>query len=115
MRVLIEELEILAEIEDVEEFLVPAGPEQVRAQPGAAAEHLPEFRLRPHDLEEDQVDDLRHIDAGVEHVDRDRDVRRFVRLIKIVEQRLRVFGLVVDHPRERAFEMRVVDIETLER
>ena len=35
----------------------------------ALSQHLPEFRLRPHDLEEDQVDDLRHIDAGVEHVD----------------------------------------------
>jgi hypothetical protein len=106
--VLIKELEILAKIEDVKEFLVPPGPKQVGAQPGAATEHLPEFRLRPHDLVKDQIDDLRHIDAGVEHVDRDRNVGRLLRLIKIIEQRLRVFGLVVDRPRERAFEMRVV-------
>ena len=92
---------------------MPPWPKQVSAQPRAAAEHLPEFGFRPHDFEKDEVDDLRHINAGVEHVDRDRDVRRLVRLIKIIEQRLRVFGLVVDRPCKRAFKMRVVDIETL--
>jgi hypothetical protein len=40
-------------------------------------------------------------------------VWRLLRLIKIIEQRLRVFGFEVDHPRDRTFEMRVVDIETL--
>src|SRR5260221_8701684 len=61
------ELEILAEIKDVEKFLVPPWPKQVRAQPRAAAEHLPEFGFRPHDLEKDEVDDLRHINRSEEH------------------------------------------------
>ena len=77
-QVLAEELEVLAEVEDVEVLLVLARAEQVRAQPRAAADHLPELGLRAHQLEEHEVDDLRHVDAGVEHVDRDRDVRRLV-------------------------------------
>ena len=48
VRVLVEELEVLAEVEDVEELLVLARPEQVRAEPRAAADHLPELGLRPH-------------------------------------------------------------------
>ena len=113
LRVLVEELEILAEIEDVKEFLVLPRPEQIRTEPRAAAEHLPELRFRSDDFEEDQVHDLRHVDAGVEHVDRDGDVRRLVRLAEIVDQRLRIIGLEIDHSREGALEVRVVGIEAL--
>ena len=77
-RVLAEELQVLAVVEEVEELLVLAGAEQVRAEPRAAADHLPELGLRAHQLEEDQVDHFRHVDAGVEHVHRDGDVRRLV-------------------------------------
>ncbi len=76
LRVLAEELQVLAVVEDVEELACPARAEQVRAQPRAAPEHLPELGLRAHQLEEDQVHDLRDVDAGVEHVHRDGDVRR---------------------------------------
>ena len=68
--------------------LVVAGPEQVGAQPGAAADHLPELGLRPDQLEEHEVDDLGHVDAGVEHVDRDGDVRGLVLDREVVDQAL---------------------------
>src|SRR5260221_114938 len=55
LRILVEELKILAKIEDVEKLLVLPRAEQVWAQPSAATEHLPELRLRADDLEEDQV------------------------------------------------------------
>jgi hypothetical protein len=113
LRILVEELKILAEIEDVEEFLVLSWPEQIRTEPRAAAEHLPELCLRADDLEEDKVHDLRHIDPGVEHVDGDGNVWCLVRLAEILEQRLRIIGLEIDHPREGALEVRVVGIEAL--
>ena len=76
--VLAEKFEVLAVVEDAEELLVLAGAEEIGAKPRAAADHLPKLRLRPDQLEEHEVDDLRHVDAGIEHVDGDRDVRRLV-------------------------------------
>lgn len=51
---------------------------QVGPQPSAPSDHLPELRLGTHQLEEHQVDHLGHVDSGVEHIDRDRDVRCLV-------------------------------------
>ena len=64
-----EELEVLAEVENLELGLVIAWAEQVGAQSGAAADHLPELCFRSDQLEKHEVDDFRDIDAGVEHVD----------------------------------------------
>ena len=55
-------------IEDLKGGLVLAGPEKVFTQAGAAADHLPELGVGFHRLGEDQVDDLRDIDASVQHV-----------------------------------------------
>jgi hypothetical protein len=66
-----------------------------------------------HELGEDQIDDLRHVDAGVEHVDRDGDVRRLVRLRECVDQRLRVRQLGMNDARERAFVVEVILVEAL--
>ena len=49
------------------------GPNRFSAEPGAAADHLPELDVGVHRLGEDEVDDLGHVDAGVEHVHRDGD------------------------------------------
>ena len=54
--------------------------EQLRTESRAAPDHLPELDLRVDRLEEDQVRYLGNVDAGVEHVDRDGDVRRVVLL-----------------------------------
>src|SRR5574340_1192991 len=48
--VLAEVLQVLAVVEDAEEFLVLARPEQVRTQARAPTEHLPELGLRAHQL-----------------------------------------------------------------
>ena len=40
-------------------------------------------------------------------------MRSLVRLTEILEQRLRIIGLEIDHPREGALEVRVVGIEAL--
>ncbi len=111
--VLAEELEVLAVVEDVEELLVLPGPEQVGTEPRAAADHLPELGLRAHQLEEDEIHDLRHVDAGVEHVDRDGDVRRLVLVREVVDQALRVLGLEGDDAGELALVVRVVGVEAL--
>lgn len=52
--------------------------EKVGAKPGAAADHLPELCIGANDLEEHQIDHLRHVDAGIKHVDRDGNVRSLV-------------------------------------
>ena len=111
--VLAEVLQVLAVVEDAEVLLVLGRPEQVRTQARASAEHLPEFGLRAHQLEEDQVHDLGDVDSGVEHVHRDGDVRRLVLGREVVDQALRVLGLECDHARELALVVRVVGVEAL--
>ena len=78
LRMLAEKVEVEAEVEDAEVVLVVPGSEQIGAQARAAPDHLPELDPRVDRLEEDQVGDLGHVDAGIEHVHRDRDVRRLV-------------------------------------
>ncbi len=50
-------------IEDQELRLVPPRSEEVRAESCAATDHLPELRWRLHRFGEDQVHDLRNVDA----------------------------------------------------
>ena len=74
--ILAEEVEIEAEVEDAEVLFAVVRTEQIRTESRAASDHLPELDLRVDRLEEDQVHDLGNVDAGVEHVHRDGDVRR---------------------------------------
>ncbi len=106
-----EKVEVAAEVEHAEILLVRARAEQPRAQAGAPADHLPELDLRVHRLEEHQVGHLGHVDAGVEHVHRDGDVRLLVLLREVVDQALGEFGLMVDDPGEVALVVRVVVVE----
>ena len=111
--VLAEEVEIEAEVEDAEVLLVLIRAEEVFAKAGATAYHLPELDLGVNRLEEDQVGDLRHVDAGIQHVHGNGDVRGFVLFGKVVEDALWVFCVVVDDACEVSCVMRVVEIETL--
>jgi hypothetical protein len=88
LRVLAKEIEIKAEVEHPEILLVVARPEQVGTQARAAPDHLPELDLRVDGLEENEVRHLRNVDAGVEHVHRDGNVRSLVLLREIVDQAL---------------------------
>ena len=78
LRMLAEKVEVEAEVEDAEIVLVVPGSEQIGAEPRAAPDHLPELDPRVDRLEEDQVGHLGHVDARIEHVHGDRDVRRLV-------------------------------------
>src|SRR5690606_15385009 len=68
---LLEVVEVAVVIEDQKLGLVFARTTQVGPQAGAPANHLPELDPALDRFGEDQVDHLRHVDAGVEHVDRD--------------------------------------------
>ena len=91
--VLIEVLEsgeVVPVVEDQEVGLVLAGAEEVVAEPGAPADHLPELHVGVDRLGEDEVDDLGHVDAGVEHVDRDGDRKQ--RLAESLNSSIRSCG-----------------------
>ena len=88
---------VVAVVEDVEARFVHGGAEQVRAQAGAAADHLPEFGGGVDGFEKHQVDDLGDVDAGVEHVHTDGDVQAGVGLFELGDECFRVVHAVGDH------------------
>jgi hypothetical protein len=75
-----EELEVLAKVEDEELFLVLTRPKQIWAEAGSSSDHLPKLGLGADNLEENKVYDLRHVDASVQHIDGDSDVGGFLDL-----------------------------------
>ncbi len=113
VRVLTEEFEVLAIVEDVEVLFVVTGAKQAGAQPRAASHHLPEFGLGTHHLEEHQVHHLGHVNAGVEHVHRDGDMRHLLLVGEVIDEALRVLGLVGHHPGEVTLVVRIVGVEAL--
>ncbi len=112
-RVLVEEIEVAAEIEDTKVRLVLPRTKEIRAQPCAPPDHLPKLDLGIHRLEEHQIHHLRHIDAGVQHVHGNGDMGCLVLLGEIVDQRLDVVDLVGNHPGKVPGVFRVVVVETL--
>src|SRR5439155_19910482 len=77
-------------------------------------DHLPELRLRVDRLEEDEIHDIGNVDAGIEHVNGDRDVRALLRSAEVVYQGLGVVHSVVNRSRKRTFELRIVSVEALD-
>src|SRR5262249_30993156 len=112
-QLLVKKLKVLAIVEQVEELLVVAGTEQVGAQSGAAPHHLPELRFRPNQLKEDEVDNFRDVNARIEHVHGNGDMRRLRQIREGVNQALRVFRLERDDPSEFSPEMRVILVEAV--
>jgi hypothetical protein len=112
---LLEAFEVAPVIEDLEMRLVLVRSEQIQAQPRAASDHLPELDVRVHGLGEHQVDDLRHVDARIEHVHRDgdRQVGVRARAFEVVDQFFgpRIVG--VDHAAEVAAVLRVQLVEQI--
>ena len=78
LRMLAKKVEVETAVEDAEVLLVIPWSEQIGAQSRAAPDHLPELDPRVDRLKEDQVGHRWHVDAGIEHVHGDCDVRRFV-------------------------------------
>ena len=73
------------------------------AEPCTTADHLPELRFAAHFFEEH----LWYIDARVHHIHRDRNKRRLVRLLEVVNDGLCI-GVVADHPLD---ESRVLGLQ----
>ena len=94
----VEESKIIAEIEDIKAVLVRP-VHQTGTKACAASDHLPEFRLAHDLLEKHKVENLRHVHAGVQHIDGNGDLGLFLRVGEIVNRLLREFQLVVDHHR----------------
>ena len=90
-----EKFKIAAQVENIELVLV-LPIHQPQTQPGAPADHLPEFRLAHHFLEEHQIQHIRHVDAGVQHIHGDGDLRQLVRFRELVDSALGVGHVVVD-------------------
>ena len=111
--VLPEVLHVAAEVEDAEPGLVDPVSVDVRAQPGTATDHLPELGLGEDLLEQHQVQHLGHVDAGVEHVHADRDVRGPVADREGLDEVLRVGGIAGDHLGEVPAQVRVLGVEAL--
>jgi hypothetical protein len=109
-----EEFEVAAVVEDEEAPFVVPWPEEVRTEAGPTSDHLPELRLGADLLEEDEVDHVGHVDAGVEHVDRDGNVRCLGRIREVVDQRLGVRDAVMDRAGKGTPELRIVGIEALD-
>ena len=78
-----------------------------RAEPRTTADHLPELRFAAYFFEEHQIHTLRHINARIHHIHRDRNKRRLVRLFEIVNDGLCI-GIVADHPLD---ESRVLGLQ----
>jgi hypothetical protein len=68
---------------------------KVRAEARATPQHLPELGLGSHQFEKDEVDDLRHVDAGIEHVHRQGEMGCLVPVRETFDQALRILGLEV--------------------
>ncbi|WP_335991036.1 hypothetical protein [Glycomyces sp. MUSA5-2] len=92
-------------------FLSSSGPNRFLHSRGAAADHLPELGLRPDRFEEEEVNDLGHVDAGVEHVDRDRNARGLVRYGEVVDELACIGHPVGDDLCELAQVLGVVRVE----
>ena len=74
-----EKFKISAEVKNVKLLLVLT-IQKPRTQAGSATDHLPEFCLAQNLFEKDQIQNLRHIDAGVQHIHRDGNLRQLLRV-----------------------------------
>ena len=101
-------------IEDSEMRLVFSWSEQIRAKPGAAADHLFELDHGSDRLCEYEIDDFRHVDSGVQHIDGHRDFRVAVRrAFKVVDQLFGPGVVVIDDPAEFTAVLREQFVEDL--
>ena len=91
-----EELKISAEVKNVK-LLFILTIQKPRTQARTAPDHLPELCLAQNLFEKDQIQNLRHINASVQHIHRNGDLRKFLRVRKFVNGTLRIVELIVDH------------------
>ena len=91
-----EEFKVSAEIKDIElVFVFPVN--KAGAEPGPAADHLPELGLA-HDLfKEYEVQHFRHVDAGIQHIYGNSNLRQFFSIGEFVDGTLRILRVIVNN------------------
>ena len=109
---MVEVVDVAAHIKDHEVFFVIPWPVQVWAKPGASSHHLPELCLGMHRLEEEQINDIGNVNAGVEHVDGNGDLEAIIGEGKIVDEALHVGQPTHDHASEMPRVLGIVRIES---
>ena len=106
------ELKVAAEVKNIELVLILT-IHQPRTQTGATPNHLPELRFA-HDLfKEHQIQHLRHVDAGVQHIHGNGDLRQLLRIGELVNRALGVSHIVINDL-GKAGKVRVFFIENRE-
>ena len=117
LRIRTEKFEVATPVKDIKLLFVFAISKDIRAKTSTATNHLPKFNLRADYLKEYQVQHLRHIDAGVEHIDRNGYLNVafgcLFRLGKIIKQILRIGGIVIYDRAEVRSILRIEHMETL--
>ena len=74
-----EKLKVSTKVKNIKLLLILA-IQQARAESCSTSNHLPEFRLTHHLFEKHQVQHLRHINTGIQHIHRDCNLRHFFRI-----------------------------------
>ena len=64
-----EVLNVAAPVNELEVLLVKSIAQQILAKACATTDHLPKLNLGTNLLKEDQVQNFRHIDTGIQHID----------------------------------------------
>ena len=104
---LAEILDIAAPVEDEEELLIDTLTEDVLTLAGTTANHLPELNLWLNLLEEDQVEDFRHVDTSIQHIHGNGNLRHLCRDTEVVDEVLGICDLIVDQYAEIAAVFRI--------
>ena len=77
-------------------FLVTIRTEQLWAEARSPTDHLPEFGLGADDFEKHKIDHIGYINARIEHIYGNRDLRIFCSCAEIINQRLGIIDLVIN-------------------
>ena len=107
----IKKLEVFAEVENHKFFLVFVQGKQVLAQPGATPNHLPEFYTAANRFKKYEVAHFRHINACIEHIYRHGNLWHFCFVLKLVEQVVAIFLLIIDYFQKRALIRRILFVK----
>ena len=91
-----EKLKVAAQIKDIKLLFVFA-VYKPWAQASAPPDHLPELGLAHHLFEEHQIQHLRHINTGIQHIYGNSDLRQFFRIRELINGTLGIGHVVVDH------------------
>ena len=103
------ELEVTAEIKNIKLTLISPINESW-AKSSTTSDHLPELGIAHYFLKEHKVQYFRYIDTGIHHIYGYCDLRKLVRLRKLINKSLSIVDPIVDYL-GKSVQMRVIFIE----